>query len=354
VRNFPGDCLKTEQNNVNQKINNLHTSVIILNYNGARFLKKLFKSLSNQTFKDFEVIFVDNKSTDNSLQLLREILSNRALKHLRVKTVKSNKNIGYCKGNNVGLKLTSSKYVVFLNNDTYVSKTWLEELVKVMETHPSIGACQSRLVKPQTNNIQSDGLFLDVYGWPQGIIFRKNNPAVSRIPFYVSGASMIIRKSALKKTGRFDEELFYGDFDLCWRLRLQGYHVAVALNSACYHLGSVATKMLFPLFKSVYHRYREILRVFLKNYSSRNLLKRAPLSVALALIEAAFLSFRYKQPVFLSTPLQAVIWNLKMLKNTLMARYQIQMARKVFDNEIEKAMLRYSVLLARKWTVEIP
>lgn len=331
----------------------MHTSVIIVNYNGARFLKNLFESLANQTFKDFEIIFVDNKSTDNSLQLLQEILSNKFPKNLRVKILKNNKNIGYCKGNNVGLKLANGKYVVFLNNDTYVSKTWLEELVKVMETQPSIGACQSRLIKPQTGNIQADGWFLDVYGWTQGIIFRKNNPAVSRIPFYVSGASMIIRKSALEKAGSFDEELFYGDFDLCWRLRLQGYHVAVALNSVCYHLGSIATKMLFPLFRSVYHHDREILRVILKNYSSRNILKKTPLSVVLTLVEAAYLSLKYKQPVFLSTPLQAVIWNLKMLKNTLMMRYQTQMDRKVFDSEIEKAMIRYPVLLTRKWAVEI-
>jgi hypothetical protein len=331
----------------------IDVSVIILNYNGSRFLRNLFESLSNQTFTDFEVVFVDNNSTDDSLRLMNKILANEPTGRLHVKIIKNAANLGYCKGNNVGLKYGNGKYVVFLNNDTYVSTTWLEELVKVMDADPSIGACQSRLIRVRTGDVQMDGNLLDIYGWPQGLVFCRDDLAVSEATFYVSGASMIVRRHALLRIGGFDTWLFFGDFDLCWRLRLLGYKMAVALRSICYHYGSVATNMLVSPVKSVYNQDREILRVFLKNYSTGNLIKRTPLSVILMIVEAAYLSFKYKNPLCLANFLKALVWNLRKLKYTLFARYQIQNGRNVSDSEIEKKMLRYPVLLTRRWTVEI-
>ena len=82
----------------------MKVSILILNLNGSEFLKTLFATLSSQTFKDFEVIFVDNKSTDSSLNLLGEILQDEANRNLNVKTIKLQKNFGFCMGNNVGLE----------------------------------------------------------------------------------------------------------------------------------------------------------------------------------------------------------------------------------------------------------
>ena len=224
-------------------------SVIILNYNGERFLRRLLLSLSKQTFRDFEIIFVDNASTDNSIKILRQSLQQKEFEDLNVKLVLNNQNFGYCAGNNIGAKYSQGEYLVFLNNDTYVSPKWLEELVKVLDEHPSIGVCQSKLLFAKTCKIQTIGNACDLFGRSGpcinddvvvqgGVLFKGF--------FYASGAAFIIRREVFDKCRGFDEKLTYGDCDLSWRVRLCGYNIATALRSKCYHFGSYATKRVFP------------------------------------------------------------------------------------------------------------
>lgn len=328
-------------------------SVITVNFNGSKFLTDFFKSLSNQTFKDFEVIFVDNNSTDDSLELLAKMLASQSMEELEVRIVKNPRNLGYCGGNNIALKYANGDYIIFLNNDTYVSPTWLEELVKVMHIDQFIGACQSRHIQAQTDKIQTDGWVLDKYGWSQQLIFHKDKPSVSKAPFFVSGASMIVRKSALNRIRGFDSKLFYGDFDLCWRLKLLGYDMAVALQSIVYHYGGVATKMIVTPPEIVYNHDREILRVLLKNYSTINVIRRTPLSVIIMIVEATFMSFKYRSPFFLANFLRALKWNFRNFKDTLVARYQTQNDRKISDSEIERRMVNYPILLTRRTEVHL-
>jgi GT2 family glycosyltransferase len=331
----------------------MQVSIIVLNYNGSRFLRRLFGSLAGQTFKDFEVILVDNNSTDNSLQLLNRLILDEHMKNLRIKVVKNVKNVGYCQGNNSGIKYAEGEYIVFLNNDTYVSSSWLEELVKAMAENPSIGACQSRLIDVKTGKVQMDGRLLDLYGRSQGLIIVGNDLSISTRLFYASGASVIVKKTALLKIGGFDEEIFSGDHDLCWRLRLLGYEIAVALKSICYHYGSVATKMLVSSVKSIYNHNCEILRVLLKNYSLKNCIMRLPLSIIMIIIEVVYLSLKNRTPMYFISFSQVILWNLRRLGNTLIARHQIQNARTVDDHEIEKSMSHYSSLINRRWIIEL-
>jgi len=274
------------------------------------------------------------------------------MKNLRIKIVKNATNLGYCQGNNTGIRHAEGKYIVFLNNDTYVSRLWLEELLRVMDNHPSIGACQSRLIDIQTGKVQMDGRRLDFYGWSQSLILNRSDSPISFVPFYVSGASIIVKRSALLRIGGFDPELFSGDHDLSWRLRLLGYDMAVALHSICYHYGGAATKMLVSSVRSVYNHDKEILRVLLKNYSMRNVLKRTPLSVIIMLVEATYFSFKYNNPLYLGSFLQALKWNLRKLRDTLVVRSRVQNDRKMSDREIEKKMSHYSVALTKMWSVE--
>jgi GT2 family glycosyltransferase len=329
-------------------------TVILLNYNGSRFLRDLFESLSMQTAKDYELVFVDNNSTDNSIQLLKDITSKHpGRRQFPVKLIQNKTNLGYCRGNNVGLENANAKYVVFLNNDTYLSETWLEELVKVMEAHPFVGACQSRLVFPQEGKVQADGWFLDKYGWSKEVFVPNMNSAFSVVPFYVSGASMIVRKSALEKVDGFDSELSYGDFDLCWRLRLLGYNMAIAPGSVCYHYGSVTAKMLVSGAETVFRHDFEVLRVLLKNYSGGRIFRRIPASIVVMFLEAGFLSLRFRDFSYLSSPLKALVRNMRNLRSTLLMRQKIQNHRKISDREIEKKMLNYSAVISRRLVDEI-
>ncbi len=323
--------------------------IVLLNYNGSRFLRKLLWSLTGQTFNDFELIFVDNASTDDSLQTLREVIAEIPIK-FSVKLVENKTNLGYCAGNNLGLKHTDAMYVVFLNNDTIVAERWLEEMVRIMEDHPQIGACQSRLVYPKGDKVQADGWLMDRYGWSKELILHQTNTDFSTAPFYVSGTSMILRRTAVDEVNGFDSRLFYGDSDICWRLRLIGYDMGSAPTSVCYHYGSVATRSLISRLSLIQGKNFEILRMLLKNYSVSEVVKTIPVSLFIMILEATVFSLRFKNAAYLTSPLNAVWKNLKSLGNILLSRYMIQNLRKISDKEIEMKMLRQPVAISRRLT----
>ena len=297
------------------------------------------------------MIFVDNNSTDNSLQILNGLLSDSKVKNLRLTLIKNSANVGYCEGNNIGLQIAKGKYVVFLNNDTYVSPSWLDELVKVMDNNPSIGACQSRLLDMRTKKLQMDGRLLDYYGWSRSIGLCNNDPAVSFDPFYVSGASLMVPRRIMLEIGGFDSEIFSGDFDLCWRIRLLGHEIAVALQSICYHYGKATTSTIVTSVQEVYNHNSEILRVLLKNYSISNAAKDIPIAIVAMIVESVYLSFEKHMPYFFLSLIRALKWNLKELKSTITLRNKVQLVRKIVDEEIKKKMCPYSIMLARHWSV---
>ena len=154
---------------------------------------------------------------------------------------------------------------------------------------------------------------------------------------------MIIRKEALDKYGGFDEKLFFGDRDLGWRLRLCGYKMATALQSVCYHFGSHALG-LFPSTTMVYYDYRDVIRVFLKNYSLSRLVKRLLLSLAIMFLISAYYTLKFRE-LSVFAVIRAVSWNIRNLRDTMKERSKIQKARVVSDSEIEKHMVSYPFLI---------
>lgn len=323
-------------------------SIMILNYNGERFIPRLFKTLCGQTCMKFEVIFVDNASTDYSLTLLENLLKKSPYDELNVRLVRNAVNLGFCQGNNVGLKYANGKYVVFLNNDTYVSTTWLEELVRVMDMNRSIGVCQSRIVSAQTKEIQADGWTLDEFGGTGAIMLSNFEGAFSTLPFYGAATSLIVRRDVLRVVGGFDPFLFSGDFDLCWRIRLLGYNVATAPRSVCYHYGQVATRALFNSAELRFSSDKEFMRVFLKNLSRNTLLPRLCRLIFRMSVVSTYCFFKEGSPIYLSSPLKAILWNLRMLHDTLSARGRIEKHRRVPRQEVERNILRGSIDLSRK------
>jgi hypothetical protein len=322
----------------------IRVSVIILNYNGIKLIPKLFKTLGVQTYKNFEVIFVDNNSNDGSIQKLEEILS-KEIKNLNVKIIKNEKNLGYCKGNNLGAHYANNEFIVFLSNDTFLSPTWLEELVRVMDKYPTVAVAQSRLLEASADIVQADGLVMDIYGWCKSIIVEKNDAGVIE-PFFAMGASIIVRRKAFIESGGFDPDVFNGDCDLSWRLRLYGYEVATALKSICYHYGSYTQKKIVKEYSGYFHGFKEKVRVSIKNYSLENLLRTIPITISLMIAQSTYMTVKRKNPRILLASIEALAWNLKYLKDTLVRRKKVQMSRRRSDSELEKRMIHYSLLIA--------
>lgn len=220
-------------------------SVIVLNWNGKRFLKTCLDALRIQTFREFEVLLVDNGSTDGSVDYIRkefaDWLGRSDMPRLRL--ISLPENTGFSGGNAAGLETAdpASKYIVTLNNDTEAALDWLHKLVEGIEkAGPSFGAiCGPMLFSSEQATIAS-----------AGIEMQKNGLAIDRLLgakwdrtappeeiFGPSAGAALYRRSALETCGFFDTEFFayLEDADLAWRLRLTGWRTLYLPGAAVWH-----------------------------------------------------------------------------------------------------------------------
>jgi GT2 family glycosyltransferase len=266
-------------------------SIIIVNWNGETFLGRCFASLYNSTFEDFEVIFVDNGSTDNSVNLASLLMHEL---NFEGSIIRLPENIGFTGGNIEGLRHSVGRYIVLLNNDTEVTNVWLERLVQTMDSRNNVGICGSKQIIIGTRKIDEAGhLFsnsLNVYGRGKGKDIKNYS-----IPEYVPSvcaAAAIYRKSMLDEIGFFDEDFFldYEDIDLAFRAQLAGWKVFYEPTAIVYHYcGSTKDKIKK---KSEYYNQRNKKLTFLKNL---------PLIL-----------FFYFLPCFIIGELESVLWNIKL------------------------------------------
>jgi len=226
-------------------------SIIIPNWNGLRFLEECFHSIEKQTFPSFEVIFVDNGSTDGSADWVRSQYGHLA------RVIRNEKNLGFAEGNNVGIRLAKGKYIVFLNNDTVVDPHWLEELVKPVEADATVGMCASKVLSyDRPNMLEATGELL----YRDGLNRARGHLEVDRGQydldleiFFPPGCGALYRKEVLEEVGLFDEDFFaYGeDADLGLRARLAGWKCIYTPGAVVYHKGSGSTGRYSP-FKAFY------------------------------------------------------------------------------------------------------
>lgn len=208
-------------------------SVVIVNYNGERFIKSCLDSILNSIYPNFEIIVVDNNSKDKSAKILEMYKNNP-----RVKLILSDKNLQFAGGNNLGILHSSGNIIVFLNFDTIVDSKWLTELKRVFDSNSSVSAVQSLLMLPDKKTINTLGGTIDYCAKlvPAPYFWALNTEAHSeKRLFYGCGAALAVRKRVLEKVGVFDSDLPTDEVDLCWRINLQGGHIVLATKSIVYH-----------------------------------------------------------------------------------------------------------------------
>ena len=233
-------------------------SVIIVNYNGKELLQKCLESLFKIDYNNFEVILVDNNSTDGSMEF---VIKN----HPNVIVVKLDSNKGFAEPNNIGAKIAKGEYLLFLNNDTITTTNFISEMIKVLEKDEKIAICQSLLLKPD-GNIDSSGDFID----KMGIVYNsKTKTDEIREISSARGACMLMRKKIFDKLGGFDEKFFFSfeDVDLGWRSWILGYKTVVVPQSIVYHsAGKTSSK-----FKSeaAFHGLKNQLSMKITNFEPR-------------------------------------------------------------------------------------
>ena len=215
-------------------------AIIVVNWNGRKFLKNCFNSVFKQTYKNFEVYFVDNGSVDDSSNYVKTYFP-------KVNIIQLDRNYGFAKGNNEGIRESFKdkkvEYIVCLNNDTIVDKNWLKELVKTAEKDKKIGAVGSKILFfYDKNKINSLGIIPLKNG--NALNLSKNmesNKFEEEIKIFgPCGASALYKRNALDKIGLFDEKYFcyLEDVDLAWRINLAGYKSILNPKSVVFHIHS--------------------------------------------------------------------------------------------------------------------
>ena len=236
-------------------------SIIILNYNGKEFLKDCFNSVLAQSFDDFEIIFVDNASTDGSMDLMKNNFSDARIKIYSIKI-----NIGFAGGNNFGLQYAKGNYVVLLNNDTVVDRDLLKYLVETIESGEQNGVVQSLVYTEgiPEKYYEKNGT-INLFGHNIMEVFDINEDGIGEI-IQATGCSLIVRKDFLDRTcGLFPDEyfLYAEDTYLSLKAKFAGYKILHTSKSIVRHKGSGTTKNQIPSEIYFYQERNRLLNFFL-------------------------------------------------------------------------------------------
>ena len=321
-------------------------SVIIPCFNGANYLVQLIKSLSAVDFPDFEIIIVDDGSTDESVKKIKNLKSTpnrRAGKIKNLILIENKKNQGAAKSRNIGAKKANGKYLLFLDVDTKVHSQCLSAIFQKFEKNPQIGAIQAKL--------DTGGHFLTPFGFPYEIPAGKKEKLI----FGARTAGMAIRKDLFEKIKGFDEDYFiYGeDTDLSWRVWLAGKKVLYLPQAKVYHFGksSLTKKTSERIF---YEGVKNNLSNLLKNSSLTLLLFILPLYLFTCLI-ISFKQLLIGNSLGFLRIYQGIFWNFTNIKKILKKRKEINLYRQFIPLKIIFGNLDFLTYLKRgtKWLVNI-
>lgn len=261
-------------------MSNNPVSIVLINYNGEKFIKSCLDSLLNQTHKNLEIIFIDNASQDGSCKLVGE-------KYPQVTLVANGDNIGYARAANQGIKLARGEFVVPMNPDIICEPNYIERAMWRFNEDEKIGAITGKIYKydfeknQKTDCIDTVGLFSyrnrRIIDDGQGLLDSGKPDSPFNRPheiFGVSGACAIFRKSALEDIKVF-EQYYDGDFfmykedvDISWRLRLYGWKCFYEPSAVAYHGRGTGVLKRFTHLEVA--RNRSKLNVFQKYHSYRN------------------------------------------------------------------------------------
>ena len=208
-------------------------SVIIPNWNGAAHLPECLAALHAQTDRDFEVLVVDNNSTDESLRLL-------AARHSAVRVIALQHNAGFTGACNAGLSAAFGSLLVLLNNDTAAAPDWLAEVRAAFARNPNAGSVASRmLLYDKRDTLHTAGDLFGSDGMPanRGVWQRDTGQYSEGEVFSACGGSAAYRRSMLEETGLLDERFFFSceDVDLGWRAQLRDWRCVYAPRAIVYH-----------------------------------------------------------------------------------------------------------------------
>jgi GT2 family glycosyltransferase len=283
-------------------------TIITVNYNGLIHTEAFLKSLRNITYKNVEIIVVDNASPQG--------IGNLKSDFPEIKLILSTDNLGFAGGNNLGIKEGSGKYFFLLNNDTEVEPNFIEPIVELMESNPQIGICSSKLVYySQPNTLQFAGSTgINPYtGRGFAIGHRElDEPKFDKSykTLLAHGAAMMISRLAIEKVGMMAELffLYYEETDFCERIKRGGFEIWYCGESKVYHKESMSVGKESPM--KVFYLTRN--RIIYTRRNTKGLQKLLALSFfyAFSFPKGIFKYLLRKEFKLLASFWRGAIWNL--------------------------------------------
>ena len=251
-------------------------SVIIPNYNGAAYLEGVLSSLEQQDFQNFETILVDNGSTDGSIAIVTE-------KFPWVHIVELPDNFGFSRAVNEGIYASGAPYVLLLNNDTEVDKSFVREMFAAIKRHKKAFSCSARMIcYHERSKLDDAGNYYCALGWAFARGKGKDIHTYEREEriFTSCAGAAIYRKELFEKIGYFDEEHFayLEDIDVGYRARIFGYENWYAPKALVYHVGSGTSGSRYNQFKTRYSSRNNVYLIY-KNMPFLQILLNLPFLV---------------------------------------------------------------------------
>lgn len=287
---------------------NIQVSVIIINWNGGRFIERCLLALLNQTVKPHEIILVDNASSDGSIEIVQQFPL--------VRLIALGCNVGFARGNNLAIEAVSkeSEWIALLNPDAFPEPDWLAQLMDAAQQHPDYTCFGSRqLVAGSEHLLDGDGDAYHISGlvWRNGHGKRKDEAVHEpREIFSPCAAAALYRRDALVEAGGFDEDFFcyVEDIDLGFRLQLLGHRCLLVPGAVVHHLGSATTGGQKGDF-AVYHGHRNLVWCYVKNMPGILFWLLLPLHLAMNLVTVCVFILRGQGRVILMAKRDA-LWGL--------------------------------------------
>ena len=327
-------------------------AIIIVNWNGKKFLKNCLDAVFRQNYKNFHVYFVDNGSIDGSADYVKQNFPKTTI-------IQLDKNYGFAKGSNEGIKEALKDkdidYIVCLNNDTIVSKDWLKELVKTAERNPKIGMVSSKAYF-LNKKIQNAGLILkkEILSYKEGGVslgygksdleFKKLNNEIEI--FAPGGVAPLYKREMMLDLLKINHEFFDEDFfayvedwDVGFVGRLRGWRCLLSPKAKLIHLHSKSSG-IGSAFK-IFHSERNVILTAIKNLPLGLLIQFIYYNVK-AKINYITDQKKNKQRrrtklskmQILKIVLKAYMSSMILLPKMIIKRYNIQTKKKVSDDEI--------------------
>ncbi|XME02830.1 glycosyltransferase family 2 protein [Lachnospiraceae bacterium C1.1] len=264
-------------------------AVIIPNYKGKNVIRDCLNSLREQDFKGFDIIVADNKSDDGSLDIIEK-------EYPEVKLIKLSDNFGFSRAVNEGLKVSSHPYVILLNNDTRVDKSFVRSLYEAIKSDNRIFSVSAKMLQmDRPDRIDGAGDYYSALGWAYARGKGKKSNRYNKVcdVFSACAGAAIYRRKILDEIGWFDEFHFayLEDIDIGYRGRIMGYRNTYEPKAIVWHKGSGVTGSRYNGFK-VRISARNNMYIVMKNMPTIQIVLNLPLLIIGFSVKALFFVFK--------------------------------------------------------------